>query len=148
MKLNENQEAVINSSFLGTLSTIRYSDGFISSNPVGYTWNGKEIEISTLKDRMKYKNLVADPRATFCVISPADHMSYVELRGTVRIEDDINKQYLRGQFKQHTGDDLPEDLDPPDAERVVLYLLPEQVSSPVLYGGRFDKKYDIKGQED
>ena len=87
-------------------------------------------------------------RAQLCVIDPNDHMTYVEIRGTVRVEDDIDKKYLRAQFKKHTGDELPEDLDPPDAERVVLYLTPEQVSSPQLYGGRFDNKYDIKGQED
>ncbi|MCX2980514.1 PPOX class F420-dependent oxidoreductase [Halieaceae bacterium IMCC14734] len=148
LQLNEKQLATLNSNFLGTLSTIRHSDGLISSNPVGFTWNGKEVEVSTIKGRIKYHNVLADPRATFCVIDPDDHMTYVEIRGNVRVEDDIDKQYLRAQFKKHTGDELPDDLDPPDAERVVLYLTPEQVSSPQLYGGRFDNKYDIKGQED
>ena len=86
------------STVIGCLSTLRHTDGRISTNPVSYRWNGAEIEISTLKERMKYKNMVADPRATLCVVSPRDPMHYVEL----------------------------------------IYLTPEQVSSPLLYGGQFD----------
>ena len=66
MPLNDKQLATINSTFLGTLSTIRHSDGLISSNPVGFTWNGKEVEVSTIKGRLKYHNVLADPRATLC----------------------------------------------------------------------------------
>lgn len=138
--INRKHEAILTQTFIGALSTIRHNDGRISTNPVSYIWNGKEIEVSTLKGRMKYKNLVANPSATLCVISPQDHMQYVEIRGSVRIVDDPDRDYLRYQFKKLAGEDLPEDMDPPGAERVVLYLLPEQISSPVLYGGRFDNK--------
>ena len=36
------------------------------------------------------------------------------------------------------GDEPPADMDPPDAERVIITIHPQQVSSPTLYGGRFD----------
>ena len=137
--VTEKHEAILATNFLGTLSTIRHNDGRVSTNPVSFIWNGKEIEISTLKGRMKYKNLLANPSATICVISPKNPMSYVEIRGTVRLVDDPDREYLRYQFKKLSGEDVPEDMDPPGAERVTLYLQPEQVSSPVLYGGRFDK---------
>ncbi len=137
--INEKQEAILASTFLATLSTIRCKDGYISSNPVSFIWNGEEFEVSTMKNRMKYKNLLTNPSATICVISPEDNMRYVEVRGTVRMVDDPNREYHRYSFKKLTGQELPEDLDPPNAERVTLYLRPEQVSSPVLYGGRFDK---------
>lgn len=138
--INDKHETILAQTFIGLLSTVRHNDGRISTNPVSFIWNGKEIEVSTLKGRMKYKNLVANASATFCVVSPQDHMQYVEIRGMVRIVDDPDRDYLRYQFKKLAGEELPEDMDPPDAERVVLYLLPEQVSSPVLYGGRFDNK--------
>ena len=137
--INEQHEEILHSTFLGVLSTLRHNDGRISTNPVSFLWNGEEVEISTLKSRMKYKNLVANPAATICVTHPTNHMRYVEIRGTVRIVDDADRQYLRYQFKKLSGEEPPEDMDPPDAQRVIIYLRPEQVSSPVLYGGRFDK---------
>ena len=136
----QRHEQIFATTFIGTLSTIRYTDGHISSNPVSYIWNGTELEISTLKGRMKYKNLVANPLATLCVVSPNNHSQYVEVRGKVRMVDDPDREYLRYQFKKLSGgEEAPDDMDPPGAERVILYLRPEQVSSPVLYGGRFDE---------
>ena len=66
-------------------------------------------------------------------------MQYVELRGKVRLVDDPDKRYLRHNFMTLMGVEPPVDLDPPEAERVTIYLSPEQVSSPVLYDGRFHK---------
>ena len=140
--LNERQASVLDSTFIGILSTVRHSDGRISSNPVSFIWNGVEVEISTLKSRMKYRNLVANPAATFCVVSPEDHMRYVEIRGTARLVDDPDKSYLRSAFRQLTGEDPPQDMDPPGAQRVTIYIRPEQVSSPAMYGGRFENKPD------
>ncbi len=137
-ELNPKQVEILNSTFLGNLSTLRHNDGYISTNPVSFHWTGEEIEISTLKSRMKYKNLVADPRATFCVIVPQNHMSYVEVRVSVRFVDDPEASLMRESFFRITGEYPPEDLDPPGSERVMLFLKPEQVSSPKLYGGRLD----------
>ena len=136
--INEKHEVILSTTFIGIFSTIRHNDGRVSSNPVSFIWNGEEFEVSTLKGRMKYKNLLANPCATLCVISPENHMHYVEVRGTVRMVDDPDRAYLRYQFKKLAGEEAPEDMDPPDSERVILYLRPEQLSSPVLYGGRFD----------
>lgn len=136
--VSEKHEAILATTFLGALSTIRHNDGRISTNPVSFIWNGEEMEISTLKNRMKYKNLLVNPNATICVMSPQNHMQYVEMRGTVRMVDDPNREYLRHSFIQISGQEPPEDMDPPGSERVTLYLRPEQVSSPLMYGGRFD----------
>jgi len=138
-KLTPEQEAVLATAFIATLSTVRHTDGYVSTNPVTFLWNGSEVEITTLKSRMKYKNLVANPKATLCVISPQDHMRYIEIRGEVRLVDDPDRSYLRKNFLALTGEEPPADLDPPNSERVTVYLQPEQVSSPVLYGGRFHK---------
>lgn len=137
--LTQAQESILETTFIAMLSTIRKSDGRVSTNPVTFLWDGAEIGISTLKNRVKYKNLVANPQATVCIISPEDHMQYVEIRGSVRLVDDPDRSYLRHNFMTLMGVEPPEDLDPPDAERVTIYLRPEQVSSPVLYGGRFHK---------
>ncbi|MBK9667342.1 MAG: pyridoxamine 5'-phosphate oxidase family protein [Gammaproteobacteria bacterium] len=58
----KNKHPLIASTKFGVMSTIRHSDGMISSNPVGYFWDGEIIRISTLKSRVKYQNLLADSR--------------------------------------------------------------------------------------
>jgi len=134
-------DALLRSNFVGLLSTIRHNDGLISTNPVGFVWDGERIRISTLKSRLKYKNLLADPRVTFCLMSPQNIMSYIEVRGHALLEDDPDRSFSRLQFRYGSGgQEPPADLDPPEAERAIIIIQPRQVSSPTLYGGRFDQK--------
>ncbi|MBW2269225.1 MAG: pyridoxamine 5'-phosphate oxidase family protein [Deltaproteobacteria bacterium] len=125
----------------GTLSTLRKKDGLISSNPVGFVWDGQRVRISTLKSRVKYRNLIANPLVTLCVVSHRDLMQYVEIRGHASIEEDPNGSFFREQYRRGTGGlEPPEGIDPPDAERVTITIHPRQVSSPSLYAGRLDQK--------
>ncbi len=132
-------EEVLASTVIGCFSTLRHKDGRVSTNPVSYRWNGSEIEISTLKGRMKYRNMEADPRATLCVVSPVDPMHYVEIRGSVRLVDDPDRSLFTAHFRATSGGiEPPDGMDPPGSERAMIYLTPEQVSSPKMYGGQFD----------
>ncbi|MBT4518914.1 MAG: PPOX class F420-dependent oxidoreductase [Halieaceae bacterium] len=125
----------------GTLSTIRHSDGLISSNPVGFVWDGESLRISTLKSRVKYSNLKADPRVTFCVVSTLDIMDYIEIRGLATLEDDLDRSFFRRQFARGSfGSEPPPDLDPPGSERVIITIHAQQISCPKLYDGKFRKK--------
>lgn len=121
------------------LSTLRQSDGLLSVNPVGYTFDGQCFRISTLKSRVKYRNLQADPRASLCIVDPNDITVYIEVRGHVTLEDDPDRSYMAFQFRNKMGVNPPDDLDPPESERAIIVLRPEQVSTPTLYGGRFGK---------
>jgi PPOX class probable F420-dependent enzyme len=132
-------EAILATTPIGCLTTVRHNDGRVSTNPVSFLWNGEQFEISTLKGRMKYRNLMADPQAALCVVSARDPMHYVEVRGTVRIQDDPDRVLFAEHFRRTSGGvEPPAGLDPPDAERVMLFLTPEQVSSPTMYGGQLD----------
>lgn len=132
-------DELLRSTFFGMLSTIRHTDGLISTNPVGYVWNGETLRISTLKSRLKYRNLIANPLATMCVMSPKNAMSYVEIRGRATVQDDPGRVFAREQFMVGSGGiEPPADMDPPHAERAIITLEPLQISSPKLYGGRFD----------
>jgi PPOX class probable F420-dependent enzyme len=140
VEIPEHCRALLDQNSLGILTTLRHSDGRLSSNPVGYVWDGECVRTSTLKSRVKYRNLVANPTVTFCVVDHDDLTRYVELRGHASLEDDPDRSFLRRQFlRQSGGEEPPPDLDPPGEERVTIRIHPEQVSSPVLYGGRFGK---------
>ena len=132
-------EAVLATTPIGCFSTLRHKDGRVSTNPVSFLWNGSEFEISTLKGRMKYRNMQAEPRATLCVVSAKDPMHYVEIRVSVRLVDDPDRSLFTEHFRKTSGGiEPPEGMDAPDAERAMIYLQPEQVSSPKMYGGVFD----------
>lgn len=132
---------ILEANGLGILTTIRAKDGLPSSNPVGYVWDGQAVGISTIASRVKYKNILANPNVAFCVVDHADHTRYVELRGWASLEPDADRSFLDRQFRRQSGGQgAPKDLDAPGEQRFIIWIHPEQVSSPVLYGGRFEKK--------
>ena len=121
------------------LSTIRHKDGLISTNPVMFDWDGEFIRISSLKQRVKYKNLLTNPSITFCVVSSKDPTRYIEVRGHAELIDDDDSSIFLGFWKKQTGmDEFPFDDD--NAQRVVIKIIPEQISSPLLYGGKLSAK--------
>jgi PPOX class probable F420-dependent enzyme len=125
----------------GLMSTLREKDGLISTNPVSYVFDDGVVRISTIKNRIKYRNLLANPTITFCVVHHADHTRYVELRGHATIEDDPDRSFLRHQFRVTSGgEEAPADMDAPETERVIVRIHPHQSSSPLLYGGRFGQE--------
>jgi PPOX class probable F420-dependent enzyme len=140
VEIPESSRQILEANGLGILTTIRAKDGLPSSNPVGYVWDGQAVGISTLASRVKYKNLLADPAVAFCVVDREDHTHYVELRGHATLEPDPDRSFLDRQFRRQSGGQgAPKDLDAPGEQRFVIWIHPEQVSSPMLYGGRFKK---------
>jgi len=139
IELPEAHREIIAANTIGVMSTLREKDGRISTNPVGYLWDGESVRISTVKNRVKYHNLLANPMVTFCVVDREDHMRYVEVRGFATIEEDPDRSFLDSTFVA-AGMEPPEELDPPGTERVIVRIHPQQSSSPYLYGGRFHQK--------
>jgi PPOX class probable F420-dependent enzyme len=137
IEIPEAQREILASNLLGLVSTLRQKDGLISTNPVTYTWDGECVRFSTIKDRVKVRNLLANPIITFCVVDQKDFTRYVELRGRASIQEDPDRSFLRDHFRANGHPDPPDDLDPPGTERVVVRIHPIQSSSPLLYGGRF-----------
>ncbi len=122
------------------MTTVRHTDGLLSSNPVTAHWIDNTVKVSTLKSRLKYKNILADNRVTVCIVSPEDPMHYIEIRGHATMEDDPDREFVETMHEKLTGSPPPKDMDPPTAERVIITIHPEQISFPRLYGGMFHKK--------
>jgi PPOX class probable F420-dependent enzyme len=141
IEIPEAHHAILAANHQGVISTVRHKDGLISTHPVSYVWDGKCVRISTIKNRVKYQNLLANPRIAFCVVHAADPTRYIELRGYATIEEDPDRSFLRRQFTDGSGGvEPPADLDPPGTERVIIRVHPHQSSSPLLYGGRFSRE--------
>lgn len=129
---------ILETALLAMVSTIRHKDGLISTNPVGFDWDGEYVRLNTLESRVKYRNLVANPQITFCAVDPQMGTRYIEIRGHAQLSDDPEGSLNRKMFRRMTGKEF--DLDEPGAERVIVKIIPTQVSTPALYGGRLDRR--------
>lgn len=130
----ESHLPILDNAIMAMMSTVRHKDGHISTNPVSFEWDGETLRFSTLKQRVKYTNLVHDPRITVCVVDPRDITRYIEIRGVAELTDDPGGELNKRMFRRQMGKEF--DLDPPGAERVIVTLIPHQVSAPLLYGGK------------
>jgi PPOX class probable F420-dependent enzyme len=129
---------ILDTALLATVSTISHKDGLISTNPVAFDWDGEYLRLSTLKSRVKYRNLLANPQITFCAADPKMRTRYLEIREYAQITEDPDGSLNRKLFRRMTGTEMPADLDESGAERVIIKIVPTQVSAPTIYGGRVD----------
>jgi PPOX class probable F420-dependent enzyme len=110
----------------GHLASLR-PDGRLSVNPVALLFDGRHVQVSTCTNRAKYKNLAADPRVALSIPHRNNPNYYLELRGHVQIEPDTDRGFIDRIAQTYMGKERY-DLDPPEAERVVLTIIAEQVS--------------------
>ncbi len=129
---------ILQTAVLAMMSTISRNDGLISTNPVAFDWDGEYVRLSTLKSRLKYRNLVANPQITFCAVDPRAPTRYIEIRGYAHISDDPERALSRKLTARMSGKEL--DLDEPGAERVIIKIIPTHVSTPTIYGGSLDSR--------
>ena len=128
VEIPEAAHALLRDRPVGHVATVR-RDGRLSVNPVALIFDGQQVRISTTKDRVKYRNLLADPRIAISVPHRNNPNIYIEIRGTARVEDDVDRKFV-DQIAQRYMDRDHYDIDPPDAERVVVTIDAEQVSMP------------------
>jgi PPOX class probable F420-dependent enzyme len=129
---------ILEAAMFAMVSTIGHRDGLISTNPVAFDWDGQYIRVSTLKSRVKYRNLLANPQITFCALDRKMPTQYIEVRGYAEISEDPGGELNRKLFRRMTGTDFPPELDEPGAERVIVKIVPAQVSGPTIYSGHVD----------
>lgn len=129
-QIPESHFDILESKCSPVVCTVR-ADGLLSAHPVSIVWDGKFIRFSTLKDRMKYKNLVADSRVTLCIIHPDNDLHYIEVRGHAVMEDDTDLSFVNSIAKKYMGlEKFPFDL--PGVERITITVHPDQISTPVM----------------
>lgn len=99
------------------------------STPVWFDWDGRYLKISQTKTRQKYHNVRRDPHVAISITDPANPYHYLEVRGkVVRIDDDVNNQFINSLAKKYMGlDTYP--YNQPGEERIVLYIQPEHTTS-------------------
>ena len=101
-------------------------DGAPHTAPVWFLLDGSEILLSTFEGMQKHRNVERDPRVSLCLVDPDEPMRYVELRGSVVVEDDPDKALPDRIVQKHGYSDAAA-FDRPDRRRVVFRLRPTKV---------------------
>jgi PPOX class probable F420-dependent enzyme len=91
--------------------------------------DGDDILFSTVRGRRKTDNLERDPRLTLLVFSADDPYRYLEVRGSVTLEDDPDQALIEELSHKYLGKAYPWRNE--DEKRVVVRLTPAKV---VWYG--------------
>ncbi|MEV0680854.1 PPOX class F420-dependent oxidoreductase [Actinosynnema sp. NPDC050436] len=108
-----------------TISTLN-KDGSPQSSVMWITRDGDEVLFSTVRGRLKERNLARDPRASVSVWDKDNPETYVEIRGTVTIADDEGRTLVNTLAEKYLGTPYPG--EEPDVQRVVLRLTPTRVT--------------------
>jgi PPOX class probable F420-dependent enzyme len=101
-------------------------DGSPQTSVVWVGRDGADLLFSTIEGRVKYRNMVRDPRVSVSVIDSADPENYVELRGRVTITHDVGRRLDTELSWKYDGRDPGEDR--PGAVRVVVRMAVEKVA--------------------
>jgi PPOX class probable F420-dependent enzyme len=111
---------------VGVLTTIG-TDGLPQSTALWFLLDEGELKMSVRTDRQKYRNLLANPRATLFIFDPQSTARTLEIRGEVEIRPDPDKEQAK-RFAAVYGD-AASAWDPEGVTRVVLALQPIRVAA-------------------
>jgi PPOX class probable F420-dependent enzyme len=127
---------ILDSKCFPHVATVR-PDGQLSNHPVCLIWDGECIRFSITKSRKKYRNLVADPRIALSIPDVNNIWRYLEIRGTVTLEDDKDRSFINQIARKYMDqDEYP--FDPPGEERVTVTVHHEQVSAGQVHADEND----------
>jgi len=101
-------------------------DGSPQSSVVWVGRDGGDLLFSTVEGRVKYRNMVRDPRVSVTVIDSADPDNYVELRGRVSMTPDSGRRVDAQLSWKYDGKDPGQDR--PGAVRVVVRMVVEKAA--------------------
>lgn len=122
LTLSESAREVLDGPHFAVLATSN-ADGRPQSSVIFVKRDGDAVVFSTIKGRRKTRNMARDPRVSLLVVDKAKGR-YVEIRGSVEIDDDPEKRLLYEMYDRYMGGTPPPE---PEAERLIVRIRPEKV---------------------
>ncbi len=107
------------------LSTIN-ADGRPQSSQIFVLDDGGTVLFSTIKGRLKTRNMQRDPRVSLLVVGVQD-TRYVEIRGHVEIVDDPENTLGHKIYARYMGG-APHPAEP-GAERLIVRIIPDKLTT-------------------
>jgi PPOX class probable F420-dependent enzyme len=78
-------------------------DGRPQTHPVWFTFTGRHVLVNTMRGFRKERNMRSDPRVTLLVVDPAPRVHWLEVRGTVELDDAWARPHLDVLARRYTG---------------------------------------------
>ncbi len=123
--LTDAAKALLDTPEFATVATID-PDGQPQLSVVWVGRDGDDVLFSTVRGRRKTNNLERDARATLLMFPKDNPYAYLEIRGSVTLEDDPQAAYIDVMAQKYLGQDTYPWTQPGE-ERVVVRLHPEHV---------------------
>ncbi|BDT94669.1 MULTISPECIES: PPOX class F420-dependent oxidoreductase [Nocardia] len=123
MPLDDTVRTLIDGPHAAVLATAN-ADGRPQSSVIFVDHDGDTLVFSTIKGRLKTRNMLRDPRVSLLVLSRADGR-YAEVRGRAEITDDPDKTLLMAMYAKYMGGATPP--PEPEAQRLIVRIVPERV---------------------
>jgi len=121
--LNHLAREVLDGPHIAAIATSN-ADGRPQSSVIFIKRDGDTVVFSTIKGRLKTRNMARDPRVSL-LVADTRQPRYLEIRGTVDITEDPEKRLLFEMYDRHMGGAAPPPK--PDAERLIVRITPVKV---------------------
>jgi PPOX class probable F420-dependent enzyme len=122
MQLNDAAKDLLDGPHTAVLATTN-ADGRPQSSVIFVKRDDDTVVFSTIKGRLKTRNMQRDPRVSLLVLASVGR--YVEIRGSVEITEDPEKVLLHEMYNRYMGGKTPP--PEPDAERLIVRITPEKL---------------------
>ena len=123
--LPELARSLLDQKSFATIATTN-PDGQPQLSVVWAARDGDDVLVSTVRGRLKTRNLERDPRATVLLINPVNPYSYVEIRGAVTLTEQGGRELIDDLHEKYVGT-RPYPNDGPDDVRVIVRLTATKV---------------------
>jgi PPOX class probable F420-dependent enzyme len=90
---------------LSVVLTTEMRDGRLQSTVVWFSFDGRDVLVNTMREFRKARNLRARPRATVLILEPADEGRWIEIRGSVTLDEGGAMEHLDGLARTYCGAD-------------------------------------------
>ena len=121
--LNDVARDVLDGPHIAAIATSN-ADGRPQSSLIFVKRDGDTVVFSTIKGRLKTRNMARDPRVSLLVVDKGQNR-YLEIRGRVEITDDPEKRLLYDMYDRYMDGIAPP--PEPDAERLIVRITPQKV---------------------
>ena len=121
--LNDVARDVLDGPHIAAIATSN-ADGRPQSSLIFVKRDGDTVVFSTIKGRLKTRNMARDPRVSLLVVDKGQNR-YLEIRGRVEITDDPEKRLLYEMYDRYMDGIAPP--PEPDADRLIVRITAQKV---------------------
>jgi len=122
-KLSDSARRLLQAPVFAILSTAGPS-GAVQSSVIWVRTDGDDVVFSTIRGRLKTRNMERNPQVSLCAYDPQDPYSYVEVRGTVSMVEKGGVELIDELSRAYDG--VPWTVRPTET-RVVVRLTPTKI---------------------